>query len=125
MCHNMEDAATSLYNSSQGIDTIAEVSAAGAGQSLEIDREIVLAEADGGPHGFDASGCDAVEAGFSNLGDQSVSAQFSDQTGGLVGSASGLPVIRGRGVEQLGLEVAVAEAGDGELAGEHGDEQQD
>src|SRR3954462_13416560 len=49
------------------MDTIAEVSAAGAGQSLEIDREIVLAEADGGPHGFDAAGCDAVEAGVSNL----------------------------------------------------------
>ena len=30
---------------------------------MEIDREIVLAEADGGPHGFDASGGDAVEAG--------------------------------------------------------------
>src|SRR3954454_17684943 len=49
------------------IDTIAEVSAAGAGQSLEIDREIVFTKADGGPHGFDASGRDAVEAGFSNL----------------------------------------------------------
>jgi hypothetical protein len=36
---------------------------------LEIDREIVLAEADGGPHGFDAAGGDAIEAGFSNLGD--------------------------------------------------------
>jgi hypothetical protein len=35
---------------------------------LEIDREIVLAEADGGPHGFDASDRGAVEAGFSNLG---------------------------------------------------------
>src|SRR3954452_23780362 len=58
-------------------------------------------------------------------GPQPVSPQFGDQTGGLVGSASGLPVLRGRGVEQLGLEVAVAEAGDGELAGEHGDEQQD
>src|SRR5690348_2825473 len=92
---------------------------------LEIEREIGLAEADGGPHGFDAAGGDAIEAGCSDLGDQAVSAQLGDQPGGLVGSASGLAVIRGRGVEELGLEVAVAEAGDGESAGQHGAEQPD
>src|SRR3954468_14042440 len=69
-----------------------------------------------GWRGFDAAGGDAVQAGCADLGDQPVSPQFGDQTGSLVGSASGLPVIRGRGVEQLGLEVAVAEAGDGELS---------
>src|SRR3954462_14996793 len=94
----------------QGIDTIAEVSASGTGGPLETEREIGFAEANGGPHGFDAAGCDAVEAGCSDLDDQPVSTQFGDQTGGLVGSASGFPVIRGRGVEQLGLEVTVAEA---------------
>ena len=42
-----------------------------------------------------------------------------------MGSASGLPIIAGCRVEQLGLEVAIAEPGDGELAGQHSDEEQD
>ena len=40
-----------------------------------------------------------------------------------MGSASGLPVIRGRSVEELGLEVAVAEAADGKLATSDSSEQ--
>jgi hypothetical protein len=69
-----------MQNSSQRIDTIAEVSAAGAGQSLEIDRELVFTKAHGGPHGFDALGRDAVETGLSNLCDQPVSTQLGDQS---------------------------------------------
>jgi hypothetical protein len=41
--------------------------------------EVDLPEADGGPHGLDAAGGEAVEPAVLDLGNEAMAAEFSDQ----------------------------------------------
>ena len=68
---------------------------------------------------------EAIETGVFDLGDQSMTAQFRDEAAGPMSAASGLVFVGGVGGVELGLEIAVAEAIDGELAGEQGLEEGD
>ena len=84
-----------------------------------------MAAADRGPHRFDAVLGDPVEARVGDLGDQAMTAQFGDQAAGSVRTPLDLCGVFGRKRVKLALEIAVAEAIDGELAGQQRCEQRD
>ena len=83
---------------------------------------MVVVDGDGGGQDSLAVGGDSVEAWLGDFGDQSVAAEFGDESGD--SGASSVCFLRswGRVGVEAGDEVGVAEPDDGVLAGEDGPE---
>ena len=85
--------------------------------------EGVVVDGDGGGHDSLAVGGDPVEAVVWDFGDEAVAAEFGELSADVGAAAFGLGGIGGRSVPEALLDVGVAEADDGVLAGHDGAEQ--